>query len=138
PEYPLIQLAYRLIPWVYPLADQVVAVSRGVADDLERTRRLVGRVEVIYNPIVGHDLPHLAAAQCDHPWLVSGVVPVLVAVGRLSAEKDFASLIRATKIVQEQRPVRLIIVGEGSRRPELERLRHELELDQVVDLPGWI
>src|SRR5439155_17106213 len=38
----------------------------------------------------------------------------------------------------EQRPVRLVIVGEGSRRPELERLRHELELDQVVDLPGWI
>jgi len=33
--------------------------------------------------------------------------------------KDFATLIRATKIVQGQRRYGLIIVGEGSRRPEL-------------------
>jgi glycosyltransferase involved in cell wall biosynthesis len=63
---------------------------------------------------------------------------VLLAVGRLSPEKDFATLIQAAKLVRQQRPVRLIIIGEGPRRPELERLRQELELDHAVDMPGWM
>jgi glycosyltransferase involved in cell wall biosynthesis len=137
-EFPLIRLAYQLIPWIYPLADEVVAVSRGVADDLERSQWLAGRVKVIYNPIVSRDLPRLAAAPCDHPWLAPGQPPVLLGVGRLSPEKDFPTLIRATNLVRQQRPVRLIIIGEGGRRAELERLSRDLGLDHAVDLPGWI
>jgi glycosyltransferase involved in cell wall biosynthesis len=137
-EFPLVRLAYRLIPWIYPLADEIVAVSAGVADDLRRSPRLARRVSVVHNPIIGPDLPHLAAVACDHPWLAPGQPPVLIGVGRLSPEKDFATLIRAVHLVRRRQQVRLIIVGEGNRRPELEQLRSELALDGVVDLVGWV
>ena len=42
-----------LARWLYPRADQVVAVSAGVASDLEQRLRLdANRVRVIYNPVV--------------------------------------------------------------------------------------
>ena len=137
-EFPLVRLAFRLIPWIYPLADEIVAVSAGIADDLRRWPWLARRVRVIHNPIVEPDLPSLAAAPCDHPWLVPGQPPALLGVGRLSPEKDYPTLMRAADRVRRQRAIRLIIVGEGHRRSELERLRRELALDDVVDLPGWV
>jgi glycosyltransferase involved in cell wall biosynthesis len=80
--------AHRLLA---PMADLVVAVSRGVAEDLASCagyRR--DRIEVIPNPVVSRDLTELAAAEIGHPFFNSAI-PVFVGVGRLVAEKDFAS-----------------------------------------------
>ncbi|MFO1056297.1 MAG: glycosyltransferase [Dongiaceae bacterium] len=138
PAFPLIRIAYRLGPLLYPLADNVVAVSGGVAASLSWPPWLARKVRVIHNPIVEPTLPALAAAPCAHPWLAPGQPPVLLAVGRLAPAKDFATLLQALDLVRRERPVRLIILGEGSQRPELERLRAKLGLEAAADLPGWV
>jgi len=83
--------------WTYPRADGVVAVSAGVADDLARWAALPrSRIEVIYNSVVTPALVARAAESPAHPWFGDGGPPVVVGVGRLTAQKDFATLLRAS------------------------------------------
>ncbi|VTS00044.1 Glycosyl transferase, group 1 family protein OS=Rhodopirellula maiorica SM1 GN=RMSM_06534 PE=4 SV=1: Glyco_trans_4_4: Glycos_transf_1 [Gemmata massiliana] len=64
--------------------------------------------------------------------------PVIGAVGRLSPEKGFDVLIRAAHaLVAQGHDVRLVIVGEGDERANLERLIRELDLGARVRLAGW-
>jgi glycosyltransferase involved in cell wall biosynthesis len=128
-------LAARFYPW----ADGIVAVSQGSADDLARTARLSpDRIEVIHNPIVTPELRDLAAEPVEHPWFAPGQPPVALAVGRLSAQKDFRTLIRAFGLVTQEREARLVILGEGSERPALEGLVRDMGLEGRIDLPGRV
>ena len=133
----------RLVLWLawraYRQADAVVAVSRGVADDLLHKVGLpADRVHVIHNPIVFPALAARAAEPLDDPWFAAGQPPVVLGVGRLEAQKDFGTLIRAVARLVRDRPVRLRLLGEGPQRPALEALVRECGLDAVVQLPGFV
>lgn len=134
----------RLMPLLvknfYPWADVIVAVSEGVADDLARAvgRIQRERIQVIYNPVVSPELRANARAPIDHPWFEPGQPPVLLATGRLTAQKDFPTLIESFSQVRQVRPVRLLILGEGEERPALEGLVSRLCLETDVDLPGFV
>lgn len=123
----------------YPHGDAIVAVSEGVADDLADFVRLPrGRIDAIHNPVVTLELATRAAALLDDPWLQPGEPPVVLGVGRLAVQKDFATLLRAFAKARAQRPVRLVILGEGELRPRLERLAEELGVAADVRLPGFV
>jgi glycosyltransferase involved in cell wall biosynthesis len=62
----------------------------------------------------------------------------VLSVGRLSKQKDFGTLLRAFARVREDRPARLVILGDGPERSMLESLISELGLDEVAALPGWV
>jgi glycosyltransferase involved in cell wall biosynthesis len=127
-----------LMRWTYPWADHIVAVSTGVASDLQARLGLPAcRITTIHNPIVSPDLPRLAAQCPGHPWLAEGAPPVILGVGRLSRQKDFTTLIRAVAKVRARRPVRLIVLGDGEERPQLEALVHRRGLASDVALPGY-
>ena len=128
-----------LIRLFYPWADAVVAVSRGVAEDLSSMTGLpLNKIKVIYNPVITPELFAKAEEPVDHPWFRPGEPPVILGVGRLTAAKDFPTLIRAFALVHKERPARLMILGEGEDRPELEALVRELGLEQDVALPGFV
>jgi glycosyltransferase involved in cell wall biosynthesis len=136
-------LKARLTPfWIrpfYPWADAVVAVSKGVADDLVRVSKLpLTKVKVIYNPVVTSELFLKAAESVNHPWFQVGAPPVVLAVGRLTAPKDFPTLIRAFAGVRTRRTARLMILGEGEARDTLTSLARSLGVDQDVALPGFV
>ena len=133
------RLVVRLMPLMYPQADLVVAVSKGVAEDLAQAIRLErGRIRVIYNPVVRPEMLEKAAEPVDHPWFRRGQPPVVLAIGRLTEQKDFGTLIRAVALLRETRNVRLMILGEGERRGELEAQVAELGLCAHVALPGFV
>ena len=63
----------------------------------------------------------------------------IVALGRLSVEKGLDILLKAVAgLVQEGRDVRLVLVGEGPLRGELQQLAEQLGIDQRVLLPGFL
>lgn len=132
----------RLIPyiarWCYGWADGVVAVSRGAADDLSNTIGLPReRIRVIYNPVVVPELFELAKEPVEHPWFRAGEPTVVLSVGRLTAPKDYSTLLRAFALVKRARPVRLVILGEGEERAGLETMVRNFGLEDVVSLPGF-
>ncbi|ABE59067.1 glycosyltransferase [Chromohalobacter israelensis] len=132
----------RVVPWLmrlsYPTADAIVAVSGGVADDLAQTARLPReRIDVVYNPI-NSNLPRLSEAPVVHPWLAEGEPPVIVAAGRLTVQKDFATLVEAFARVRRTHRARLVILGEGELRATLEARIEELGIAEDVALPGFV
>jgi len=129
----------RLMRWVYPLADVIIGVSQGVSLDLEHQLGLpLGKVITIYNPIVDSDLFAKAQAPLDHPWFQEDAPPVFLAVGRLTEQKDFLTLIQAFSQLRKQAIARLLILGEGESRAELEAAICQLGIEKDVSLPGFI
>ncbi|MGB7754550.1 MAG: glycosyltransferase [Salinisphaera sp.] len=122
----------------YARADRVVAVSDGVGQDLART---IGfdrwKITTLYNPVVSEQLAQRAAEPATHPWIVSADCPVILGVGRLEPQKDFRTLLNAFAIVRGRRQARLIILGEGRLRRDLEKQVQELGIGNDVQLPGW-
>jgi glycosyltransferase involved in cell wall biosynthesis len=120
----------------YPRADARVIVSNGSADDLALLSG-IGRktIEVIHNPVAPPADDSEVPAAIERLW-GQGQARILT-VGSLKAEKNHGLLIRAFARLRESRPARLIIVGEGSERPKLERLIEELGLGGDVLLPGF-
>lgn len=128
-----------LVRMFYSKADAVVAVSQGVNHDLIANFGLhPSKVRTIYNPIINNELYDLGRENISHPWFAPHQPPVLLAVGRLTSEKDYATLIRAFSKVRQQRLVRLLIFGEGPERQKLEVLVRELGLTDDVMLPGFV
>ena len=124
--------------FLYKWADGVIAVSQGVARDLTKELNIPNRlIHVIYNPIITPELRAKALEPLEHAWFQNGEPPVILAVGRLSKPKDFGFLIRAFAQVRQSRSVRLIILGEGENRLELEKLTRELGLEREISLPGF-
>jgi glycosyltransferase involved in cell wall biosynthesis len=138
-DEPQSQLLPFLMRWLYPIADRVVAVSRGMADALETWLRMPqGTIQVIYNPVIDERLFENARVALDHPWFEADRPPVFLAAGRLVAAKDFPCLIQAFAQVRNQRAARLIVLGEGNRRAKLEKMVRELDLEADVALPGFV
>ncbi len=131
-------LRYWPIRWLYPHLDQIVAVSRGVAED---TARIAGvpreRIRVIRNPVITPELETLAAQPLGHPWFQPGEPPVILAAGRLQRQKDFPTLLRAFARLVETLDARLLILGEGRGRAGLEGLIDTLDLRGRVELAGF-
>ncbi len=132
-------LMTQLVRWVYPWADEIVGVSKGVTDDLSDVLRVPrDRIKIIYNPIITPLLRAKIEAPFSHPWFLPGSPPVILGIGRLSEQKDFGTLLHAFARVRGIRPSRLLILGEGENREELESLVRKLDLVRDVSMPGFV
>jgi glycosyltransferase involved in cell wall biosynthesis len=124
--------------WLFPYLDKIICVSEGVVED---TVNITGipreRMVAIRNPVITPDVYVKGAEPVDHPWLNGDTVPVIIGAGRLSVEKGFDTLIRAFKRLRQHKDCRLLIIGEGPQREELERLAAELGIAECVSLPGY-
>ncbi len=129
----------HLMRWAYSKTDAVVAVSGGVANILaEKLGLPQNHIRVVYNPIITPKLLELSRAPVDHSWFNSGEPPVILGVGRLTPQKNFHLLIKAFAKLRMKRRARLMILGEGPLRAELEALAQELKVDKDLLLPGFM
>lgn len=128
----------RLVNWTYCSADQVVCVSNGVLDDFKQYYNYTeNNLSTIYNPVIDSSYLQKLKAPVNHRFF-SQDHQVVLAVGRLTEAKNFGLLIRAFHQLHQIYPAtRLIILGEGELRAEFETLIAELNLTDVVDLPGF-
>lgn len=128
--------------------EALVAVSAPVARGLEADMRLPpDTVRVIENPVWTQARLAARLAHCPHPWLearapMSGKpaapAPVMLAVGRLVAQKGFDTLILALRHWPDGPAPRLIILGEGPLRAQLQAQITQAGLDAQVDLAGHV
>lgn len=122
----------------YPRADAIVAVSRGVADDLAQVLGNRDNILTIYNPVFSPDLATKAAQPLTHPWFSGEGPPVILAVGGLKPAKDFATLFKAFAIARRERQLRLLILGEGKLRQDLTDLATRLGINGDLQMPGFV
>ena len=122
-----------------PQNDGIIAVSQGVGEDIVRLLSLSpDRVKVLYNPVIKPDIDKLARQKPGHPWFETASPPVILSAGRLHPQKDFPTLLRAFANVSKKLSCRLIILGEGEERENLEALIRTLGIQNLVDFPGQV
>jgi glycosyltransferase involved in cell wall biosynthesis len=132
------RLIRKLMRWTYPWADSVTVVAKAMVDDIAEELGIEkSRIHAIYNPVVTTSVSQLSLEIVDHPWFTDDGPTIILSVGRLSAQKDFLTLIQAFAQLRAQRRARLLILGEGEDRSLLEKRIQELGLEGDVDLPGF-
>ena len=121
-----------------PCMDHVIAVSKAIVRKIEEEGRTGARVSLIYN---GVDLERYDHQEpCCTLREEYGMEPgsqIVGVVARLEAEKGHPTLLEAWPRVLRSCPgAYLLVVGEGSRREELERLAAELRIAHRVVFTG--
>ncbi len=107
--------------------DYLVVATKELADYYQKHFKNIQCVEI---PNSIDDIPS-QKAKINHNALVS--------VGRLSPEKDFATLIRVVKLVKQSIPdVKLTIVGDGKEREMLETAVRTNGLSENVTITGFL
>jgi glycosyltransferase involved in cell wall biosynthesis len=128
----LSRIGYRLTPLLSRLSAASVAVSNVLRDDLvARFAVPPARAHAIANPAAPDPFPPPldAAALASRP-------PTIVALGRLVADKDFVTLLRAFARLNDAQ-ARLVILGEGPERARLEAEARGLGVAEQVEMPGF-
>lgn len=104
--------------------DKIVSLTK---EDVEKNWKGFDNIAVVPNPITVN-VSQVAELKQKR----------VVALGRLSPQKNFASLIRAFKLVVAVHPDwELIIYGDGSQKGMLLKLVEDLGLKNNVKLPGY-
>ena len=128
-----LRLSTRLL---YPRADVRIAPSLGIAEDLEQLSGIEReKFLIIHNPIDVPTEPNGNDQMLKSEW--GDADAKILAVGSLKPEKDYGLLIEAFAGLPPERNARLIIVGEGQMRPQLEALAECAGVADRVSLPGF-
>jgi glycosyltransferase involved in cell wall biosynthesis len=132
----------RILPYLiklsYPFADDIIAISKGVSEDLAEFCSVEeNRIKVIYNPAITPAIADESEESISHQWFTAYTYPVILGVGRLMDQKDFSTLIKAFRQLLQKREARLVILGEGEKREELEELTQNLGIEEKVDIAGF-
>lgn len=126
---------------LFPRAEGVIAVSRGVALEIQTLIKLPPeRIHIIYNPVVTQKLLRKKKETVSHPWLVAPSqrdFKTLISVGRLVEQKGFDILLEALFRAKESINCRLIIVGGGPLQEDLIYKANILKIKEFVDFVGW-
>jgi glycosyltransferase involved in cell wall biosynthesis len=128
-----------LMRYTYPHGDALVGVSKDTITDLVETLKINADIpmQVILNPIDPDRVQRLAQAPTEHPWFDNTEIPTIVTAARLAKQKQLDGLLRAFAKVIAVKPARLLILGEGPLRGELEQLCQELGIADSVAMPGY-
>jgi glycosyltransferase involved in cell wall biosynthesis len=114
-----------------------------VSEDLYQACRMAGvpssRSEILQNGIDLEEYSRTRSpAEAKTALGYDSSLPLIGAVGRLSAEKGFDLLIRsADELFSRGLDFNLIIIGEGDEKEPLTRLIHELNRQNRVHLLGY-
>ena len=119
-------MANRLAVWrsefIVSVSEKASAIGRAEGASVRRTRVIRNGIDLTDSPF-GFD--------CGTP---RGRV---VAIGRLTPVKDFATLLRAVRRVADLHPAfTLDLVGDGPSRPDLEQLSRQLGIEHHVTFHG--
>jgi len=97
----------------YRLADHVLAVSRGIVSQITQRLKQPDKISCIHNPV------RFAPPACG-PVQTRPDKPTILAVGRITHQKDYLNLLRAFGAVRARHDARLVIVGgvheQGEKR----------------------
>lgn len=127
-----LRLTVRLL---YPLAEARVTASAAIADDLADLSGLQRQsITVITNPIPVPD-SIISNEDAEAQW--EGTDARILTVGSLKPAKNHALLLAAFAELAKSRDARLIILGEGAMREELEQCARRLGIADRVRMPGF-
>jgi glycosyltransferase involved in cell wall biosynthesis len=122
----------------FPRANVITAVSEGVRNDLLNVfPELKDMTVIIYNPVINQALLDKSKEEIELPWNDDPSIPMVMAAGRLVADKNFDVLIKAVAMARKTRRICLVILGEGEEKYNLSHVAQQAELGEDISLYGY-
>ncbi len=133
----------RAAPWIvrliYPFADAVVGISQGVMQDIQKNANIrPNRISWIHNPVVTKGLLENLKETSKDEWFEQAKSQIIVMSGRLVHQKDYVTAVCAYEKIVQKRDIRLLILGEGALRGELEALAEQLGVEDKIHFTGFV
>ena len=138
------KLKLRYLPLVmrysYPFGHGIIGVAQDVLTDLVEKIKISPHIPmtVIPNTVDVERVQRLAQEPISHPWFDNHDIPVILTTARLAKQKRLDVLIQAFAQIVKTTPSRLLILGQGPLRSELESLCKKLNIDDCVSMPGYV
>lgn len=129
------KLFTRAVMW---RANALTCVSDDMVDDYRHFFGMSTLHVGVHNIIVDKQSKSRMLEPVEHEWMIGRDFPLLVAAGTLTTRKGFADLINAMSHVSRQKRARLLILGEGPLRKELQDQINSLGLSDIVRLHGLV
>lgn len=118
-------------------ANALTCVSKDMIDQYKCVFKLPPHV-CIYNIVDDDHSQKMLNEPVYDEWFLDNSEPILIAAGMLTTWKGFPDLILAMKELTKSRKAKLIILGDGPMRSELQALIDELDLKSIVKLFGYV
>ena len=131
------RIAYRILRHLYRFADRILTLTDGAREDLIRffsvPRAMVSvmRTNAVLPPAIVGRLSRWDGETGREADLI-------VWVGRLSAEKDPYTLLRAVSMLSPGRRWRLAMIGDGPQRSGLEAFCRSNRIAESVIFTGYV
>lgn len=128
----------RIISDYMRRCQHIVVPSESMRQVIEETYGVTDRLTVVPTGIdlAPYRLADGPAVRQQRGW---GEDKILISVGRLAQEKNWPTLLAAARQVLKQRDdVRLVIVGEGEERENLEKLAYQTGLAERIEFTGLL
>ncbi len=134
-KFKALALLMRLL---YRKAASLVAVSEGVADDLSKIVAIPREnIEVIYNPVINSHFDSKMSEAAPKELEDVSEETLIGYFGRFHPQKSVDTLIRAFSIVSRNRASKLLLIGEGDEKHNLQLLAEELGVASDVIFFGY-
>ncbi len=134
------RLYNQLDRWSLRAADRVLTSSAAFIPEMSRAHIDTKNIRVQHMPIrPSEHISEESISTLRSSLGFNSKTRVLLSVGRLSHEKGHADLIKAFAIIRKSAPsaaLRLVVVGDGPERPQIEGLCRSLGLEETVILAG--
>ena len=132
-ERAIVQFALRRVT-------RIVAVSEAVAQSARVAFGPIPQMTVVRNGVDTDRFTNPALPTRDAARAVLNLPPdavVVLCVARLSPEKGMNTLLDAAHIARHKTPrLRVVVVGDGPQKSELERAAHSASLGEIVTFLG--
>jgi N-acetyl-alpha-D-glucosaminyl L-malate synthase BshA len=116
-------------------ADAVTAVSNFIAKEAHESLGISREINVISNFV---DSDRFFPAPCEDPEVIKGRDVVVTHISNFRPVKRIGDLVYAMSIVTKKAPeARLVLVGDGPERHNIEKLVNQLDLSRHVLFTGY-
>ncbi len=132
---------HRLSRLIYPRINYIRCVSEGLVRDMQTNYQVPNEnLHVIYVPfdVEAIERASVLSIAADHNHIFSR--PTIIASGRFTTQKRFDIAIESLACLRRDHQIdaRLLILGDGALRPQLEQRVRELNLSEHVFMPGFV
>jgi glycosyltransferase involved in cell wall biosynthesis len=136
--YPLALRAFRwYLAWLLEHATAICTPTRTAAA-LMNALGLSRRIEVISNGVDTSRFRPPDDRAATRRAMGFPDKPVVLYTGRLDAEKDMETWLRAAAALPPEIDAHLVLGGEGADKPRLQGIVHRLGLQSKVTFPGYL
>lgn len=142
----------KLRMFLYKITDRLATISTNVSQEavdsfIEKKATKSGRMIPIYNGIDTNIFSYNKVIRKEkrNEINLDNETPLILAVGRLTEAKDYPNLLHAFANLNSPRKPKLVIIGDGEEKENLQQLAYSLNISEDViwlgirhDVQDWM